>query len=74
MNRNYFNLAENLKAILNVKDLDDAIKEEIQHYLDTCNSNIEDELNRKKENEELEKYVLDLSSKEYSKDEIIEAA
>ena len=50
MNRNYFNLAENLKAILNVKDLDDAIKEEIQHYLDTCNSNIEDELNRKKEN------------------------
>ena len=74
MNRNYFNLAENLKAILNVKDLDNAIKEEIQHYLDTCNSNIEDELNRKKENEELEKYVLDLSSKEYSKDEIIEAA
>ena len=73
MNRNYFNLAENLKAILNVKDLDDAIKEETQHYLDTCNSNIEDELNRKKENEELEKYVLDLSSKEYSKDEIVEA-
>lgn len=74
MNRNYVKLAENLKAILNVKDLDDSIKEEAQHCLDTCNSNIEDELNRKKTKEELQNYVLDLLSKEYSKDEIIEAA
>lgn len=74
LNRNYSNLAENLKAILNVKDLDDEIKEESLHYLDICNSNIEDELNSKKAKEELENYVLDLLSKEYTKDEIVEAA
>lgn len=74
MNRNYPTLAENLKAILNVKDLDDVIKKESQRLLDICNSHIKEELNRKKAKEELENYVLDLLSKEYSKDEIIEAA
>ena len=74
INRDYSLLAEKFESILRVEGLEDKIKNGAQKYLDNCNDILEKERIENETKEELKAYVSDLISKEYSREEILEAA